>query len=74
VGAGYKFFLKQAPILRRVLEANQMAQPDLDVAWNKWMTVTGNWLDRVYVSSWPEMHVLQRELPRDLHTDPYSLA
>jgi hypothetical protein len=74
VGAGYKSFLKQAPILRRVLEANQLAQPDFDFAWNQWMKVAGNWLGQVYMSIWPEMHVPQRDLPRDLHTDPYSLA
>jgi len=74
VGAGYKSFLKQAPILGRVLEANQLTPPEFDVAWQKWMTVAGNWLGQVYISIWPEIHVPQRDLPRDLHTDPYSIA
>jgi hypothetical protein len=73
VNAGYRSFLKQAPILRRLLEANHLNQVDFEVAWNKWMAVAGNWLGHVYVGMWPEMHVPQRNLPSDLNTNPYAL-
>jgi hypothetical protein len=72
--AGYRSFLKQAPILRRVLEANQLAQRDFDRAWTEWMTVVGNWLGGVYRSARPIMCVPQRDLSKDLRSDPYSLA
>ena len=74
VATGYRAFLKQSPILRRVLEANQLNQADFEIAWGKWMTVAGNWLGEVYRGYWPEMHVPQRNLPIDLNTNPYALA
>jgi len=71
---GYKSFLKQAPILRRVLEANKFNQATFEAEWTKWMSVTTTWLGQVYSGIWPEMHVPQRDLPKDLNTNPYSLG
>jgi len=74
VMGGYRSFLKQAPILRRVLEANKIDQASFEAEWTKWMTISGTWLGQVYSGRWPEMHVPQRELPKDLNANPYSLG
>jgi hypothetical protein len=74
VVGGYRSFLKQAPILRRVLEANKFNQGNFEAEWTKWMAVTSSWLGQVYSGRWPEMHVPQRDLPKDMNTNPYSLG
>jgi len=74
VASGYKSFLRQSPILRRVLGANRFSQADFETAWGKWIEVVGYWLGQVYMGRWPEMTVPQGNLPRDMNTDPYSLG
>ncbi len=73
ISAGYKVFLKQSPILQRLLQANGLDHAGFEAAWKKWMGVAGNWLGEVYRNYWPEINVPQRSLPDDLKSVPYSL-
>jgi hypothetical protein len=73
VTAGYKCFLKQAPILRKLLDTNKVDQVRFEMTWEKWMAVAGNWLAEVYRNFWPSIHTPQRNLPKDMNTNPYSL-
>ena len=74
VDNGYKMFLKQSAILLRVLETNSIGQPELTLLWANWMKLVGAWLMQVYVRSWPQIHVPQNELPKNLVSQPYLLT
>jgi hypothetical protein len=74
VDSGYKCFLKQSPVLRRILEVNKFDHASFEAAWAKWMTVAGNWLCEVYRNYWPSIHVPQTSLPKDMNLNPYSLG
>jgi hypothetical protein len=74
VDSGYKCFLKQSPVLRRLLEVNKLDQACFEAAWTKWMVVAGNWLGEVYRNYWPSIRVPQNSLPKDMNANPYSLG
>ena len=72
VSRGYQCFLRQMPLLRRVLKANNIDDSNFDIRWKLWHSEVQRWLTNVLPSRFPAP-LPNNALPTDLRRDDLVL-
>jgi hypothetical protein len=72
VNRGYQCFLRQMPLLRRVLKANKVDDSNFEIRWKLWHSEIQLWLTNVLPSRFPAP-VPNNALPTDLRRDDLVL-
>jgi hypothetical protein len=72
VNRGYAYFLNQIPLLRQILDSNDIDEHNLEVLWKLWLGETLAWLAGVFPDRFPAA-LPNANLPKDLRRNGWVL-